>query len=415
MRARTWLAAIITVIVAALPTAAGEAVADDAPLVETGPVFNDPTGDTTAQNAILTKLGRLVQGATAGSEIRMSIYLLNSQWLVGELVKAADRGVSVQVIGDSDSVSTAYATLQNALGTDTTADSWVLTCPANSACLSQDPNPQDAYTTVNHNKFFLFSETTGSASGGTAVRDVVVQSSSNLTAWDLNTAWNDAMVVTGNTTLYQAYADYFDDLRAAGSGEIPQVADYPVETQAGVAKLYLFPRATSDPILNILNTVDDPVGDNAVCHGNSAGFGTSDGRTVIRVAMHQITRVAVAKKLWELDNAGCYVDVVYRLLDESASGAVVAQLAAPTAYGGIALHKLDEDSDGTSTHSKYLLIEGTYKGVPDQKIVFTGSHTYTVRALQGNDEALLKYADATVHDAYRLNFWHQRAAADVVQ
>ena len=242
-----------------------------------------------------------------------------------------------------------------------------------------------------------------------------VQSSGNLTGHDLGSYWNDAMVVTGNSALHQAYADYFEDLRATGSGETAPVADYPVDTQAGVAKLYLFPRATTDPVVNILNTVDDPVGTNAVCHGNSAGFGTSDGRTVIRIAMHHITRLEVAKKLWELDNAGCYVDVVYSLLDEMYSGEVVAQLAAPTAYGGVARHRLNVDLDGTSSHTKYLLVEGTYQGAADRKIVWTGSHTYTKSALVGNDEALLKYDDPAVHDAYRLNFWHQRAQADVIQ
>ncbi|MFF8973030.1 phospholipase D-like domain-containing protein [Streptomyces sp. NPDC014995] len=407
MRARTWLAAALAVAVTALPATAS---AEDAPAVTTGPVFNDPTGDTTAQNAILTKIGRLVQGAPAGSGIKLSLYLLHSQWLAGELVKAAGRGVSVQVIVDSDSTSTAYTTLVNALGTDTTAASWVLTCPAGRACLSQSAN------TVNHNKFFLFSETTGTATGtGTPVRDVVVQASANLTEWDTKKSWNDAMVVTGNSALHTAYADYFEALRATGSGEIPPVTDHPVATQAGVAKLYLFPRATTDPVVNILNTVDDPVGTHAACHGNSTGYGTTDGRTVIRVAMHHITRPAVAQKLWELDNAGCYVDVVYSLLDEMYSGQVVDTLTTPTAYGGIALHRLNADVDGTSSHTKYLLVEGTYNGVADQKIVWTGSHTYTRSALVGNDEALLKYHDSTVYDAYRLNFWHQRAAADVIQ
>lgn len=128
--------------------------------------------------------------------------------------------------------------------------------------------------------------------------------------------------------------------------------------------------------------------------------------------MHQITRAEVAKKLWELDDAGCYVDIVYRKLDNSGT-AIADQLAKPTRFGGITLHKLDDDAEGrTATHSKYLLIEGTYQGLPDQKIVFTGSHPYTVSGLVSNDEALLKYQDAAVHDAYRENFRAQRTAAD---
>lgn len=406
MRARTWLAAILMLAAAALPATAR---ADDTPLVTTGPVFNDPTGDTTAQNAILAKVGRLVQGAPAGSEIKLSLFLMHSQWLAGELIEAADRGVSVQIILDSHTSSTVATTLVNELGTDATAASWVLICPTDTACLSQ------ASDTVNHNKFFLFSETTGSESGVVAVQDVVVQSSANMRGWDAAEAWNEAMVVAGNSTLHQAYADYFEALRATAGGEIAPVADYPVDTQAGVAKLYLFPRATTDPIVNILSTVDNPVGTNAVCHGNSTGYGTSDGRTVIRIAMGHITRLAVAEKLWELDNAGCYVDIVHGLLDDMYSGEVVERLTTPTAYGGIALHELNEVVDGTSSHTKYLLVEGAYKGLADQKIVWTGSHNYTRSAFLGNDETLLKYDDATVHDAYRLNFWHQRAEADVIQ
>lgn len=158
------------------------------------------------------------------------------------------------------------------------------------------------------------------------------------------------------------------------------------------------------------------------CYGNSPGHGTEDGRTVVRVAMHQITRPEIAKKLWELDDAGCYVDIVYRYLDVEGAGTAIAdQLSKPTRFGGIALHRLDDADDGdgdpttrnaTATHSKYLLIDGTYLGNADQKIVFTGSHPYTKSALTTNDEALLKYDDAAVHDAYRENFRAQRALAD---
>jgi hypothetical protein len=66
---------------------------------------------------------------------------------------------------------------------------------------------------------------------------------------------------------------------------------------------------------------------------------------------------------------------------------------------------------GTATHTKYLLIEGSYKGVKDQKLVFTGSHPYTGLALTANDEALLKYVGPEMHDAYVTNFRDQRAAA----
>jgi phosphatidylserine/phosphatidylglycerophosphate/cardiolipin synthase-like enzyme len=388
--------------------------ASAASAVVTGPLFNKPTGTTSQQNAILSHVGALTNGATSGSRIRIAMYVFGSNWLAEQLVAAKDRGVSVQVIVDDATRkhregAGAYQILAQGLGTNPAAPSWVLACRPDHACLGKDPDPDDSYFPVNHNKFYLFSKSSGRAADpAQAVPDVVVQSSANLTTWDRKTAWNSAMTVVGNHTLFQAYNSYFEDLRAAALGQIPQTADYPVQVRAWPAKAYFFPRSKTDVILSILNNVDDPVDSSAVCHGNSAGYGTSDGRTVIRVAMHQITRIAVARKLWELDNAGCYVDIVYRYLDENGT-AVAAQLTKPTAYGGIALHRLD---GVTTTHSKYLLIEGAYSGVANRKIVFTGSHTYTYLALHGNDEALLKYVDPAVHDAYRANFWAQRAAAD---
>lgn len=133
------------------------------------------------------------------------------------------------------------------------------------------------------------------------------------------TAWNDALTVAGNDGLYNAYGDYFNDLRDAGMGRIPHTSDYRVQVQAGPAKVYY--------------------------------------------------------------------------------------LTKPGDYGGIALHQL---AGATVVHSKYLLIEGGYDGVADQQLVFTGSHTYTLSALQQNDEALLKYDDPQVYDAYRSDFWRLR-------
>ncbi|WP_437081070.1 hypothetical protein [Streptomyces sp. enrichment culture] len=91
-----------------------------------------------------------------------------------------------------------------------------------------------------------------------------------------------------------------------------------MDTQAGRAKSYYFPRKPEDDVIvNILKTVGTPVGTDNPCHGNDATrYGTSDGRTVVRVAMHGITRTEVAKQLVALDQAACYVDVVYRRMSD---------------------------------------------------------------------------------------------------
>jgi phosphatidylserine/phosphatidylglycerophosphate/cardiolipin synthase-like enzyme len=413
-------ATVVVAVLGVLSIQVRPAVADTAPVV-TGPTFNDPTGDATEQNAILDHVADLIEGAVPGSSIRISMFTFGSNWLAGLLVDAKNRGVSVQLILDHDSLTDgegakAYPILQGLGAYSPSAGataSWVLVCPAGGACLAADPTPGNAYHGVNHNKFYLFSSTSGAAADASlAVGDVVVQTSANLTNWDRITAWNDALTVVGNTALFDAYGKYFGDLRDAGAGTKPKTLNYPVAVQAGPAKVYFFPRNgtdTDDVIVNILDAVDDKVGTNAICHGNTGGYGTTDGRTIIRVAMHQITRIDVAKKLWQLDNDGCYVDVLYAQLDVNGS-AVSDQLHKATAYGGIALTKVSAPQATSVIHSKYMIIEGAYNGVPNQEIVFTGSHTYTISALHSNDETLLKYVDPTIYTDYRSDFWRIRDA-----
>ncbi|MFF3836694.1 phosphatidylserine/phosphatidylglycerophosphate/cardiolipin synthase family protein [Streptomyces sp. NPDC001930] len=390
--------------------------------VTTGAVFNDPNStDAAARGRILSHLAGLVDGAEAGSSIRISLYLFHSVYLANKLGDAHKRGVTVQVVVDADSKSTGLETLKTRLADPAgSPGSWVRTCKPEEACLALDPgttaaDPNGTYDNVNHNKFFLFSRTKGK--GDVFVDDVVVQGSGNLTSQDTDDWWNDALTVVGNTELFDAYTRYFDDQAAAAVGQTPQVADYAHDTQAGPAKVYFFPRSSTDTVVNILATVA-PVGTPDSCTGNSPGVGTADGRTKIRIAQGHITRTEVARKLWELANAGCDIEIVYRSLDnwtadDQPMGQVANWLTRPvTGKGRITLHQLDNDKRGGSdSHTKYLLVEGTYYGGVNKKIVFTGSHTYTTTALKYNDEALLKYEDATVFDAYVKNFEAQRAAA----
>lgn len=259
-----------------------------------------------------------------------------------------------------------------------------------------------------------------------------MQSSGNLSSNDYQKYWNDALTVVNNTTLYRGYSGYFQKQAAASIDSAQQVTDVLMDTQASRAKAYFFPRAHSGPedgpddvIVNILKTVDNAVVRQTLpCRGNDykedgTGYGTKDGGTVIRIAMGDITRTKVVEELIRLDKAGCHVDIVHGPTSPEAE----ALFNGYTAYGGVTRRKLysELEAPGTTIHTKYLLIEGTYNGKTNQKIVFTGSHTYTHCALIGNDEALLKWDDSVttdplsktvVYDDYRRNFWTQRAAAD---
>lgn len=417
---------------AALTVAPSASASATEPTVTTGAIFNNPTGEAqgTAESApkdpvrlaetrIKQHLLDLIRGAAKDSYIRISVYL-PWDWEVSKaLVTAHQRGVNVQVIA-GDGRFWAVSNLQTELAKPGAPNSWIRTCKTieqpndkvvHDACLAKDSTvPRD---NVNHQKFFLFSSTKGT--GQVYVDDVVVQSSGNLTDADFTKWWNDALTIVGNSALHEAYKTYFDAQKVGAEGG-QQIDNYPADTQAGKAKVYFFPKSGDDTIVNILKTVI-PAGTATPCGGNTT-VGTKDGRTKIRIAQGHITRPEVAEQLWKLAEAGCHIEIVYRSLENwDKNGQPYSQVSPwltrpTTGKGRIILHDLANDErGGTDTHTKYLLIEGTYYNGPDKKIVFTGSHTFTESALRYNDEALLKYEDPAVFAAYLQNFEDQRTAS----
>ncbi|HEX6345164.1 phospholipase D-like domain-containing protein [Umezawaea sp.] len=356
--------AVMALVVPAQPAAAA---------VVGGAIFNDPTVPA-RQRAIVDHDRSLINGAAAGSSIRMAMFHFNDAGVAADLVAAHDRGVDVRVVLDhSDSGTAPSKSLISALG------SRVTVCTKDAACIGSKGTP------IMHNKFFLFSSTLGSS-------NVVVQQSSNLNSGNYTALWNNAVTTVGNTALYNAYLAYFDDLAAKVKN-----SDYYRTVSAGAVKAYFFPRAgsdeTSDTIYNMLN-------ENVTCEGNTS-TGTETGRTVIRIAMWYFSRDDIARELRDLANEKCWIEVVYTTLDAGSRGYL-------TGNDRIVLHQI---AGAHEVHSKYLLVEGTYAGKKDSKWVMTGSHNYSNAALRENDETLLRIESASVHDQYRSNFWALRAAA----
>lgn len=352
--------------------------------------FNDPlSGVRTEQTVIRDQVVDLIRRADAGSTIRLSMYQLWSATVARALTAAHDdplRAVNVQVVLDDVSASSpvadgTYDTLKASLGTDTSRSSFVTLCPASKSCLG-DPARGNS---VSHNKYVLFS-----SAGGGSLRNVVVQTSSNLTPSSYDKYWNSATTVTGNSTLYNAYVAYFQKLKAKNYSTWKYTS-----TSAGAQKAYFFPRAgttnSSDTVVGILNNVDCSWSDSTGTH-----------RTGIRLAMFTLTRQGVADKLAGLRRAGCYVDIVYTNMDAGTWRALHFS-------GGPRVRCYDYDDDGDSTtermvmHSKYLLIDGWYYGRRD-KVLWTGSANYSTPGLRSNDEALLKVNDDATAAAYRGNF-----------
>jgi len=341
--------------------------------VAQGAVFNDPTTPA-KQYAIRDHLRSLIQGAATGSRIHIAIYHFDDASVAADLVDANNRGVDVRMVMNFSTSTTGPArTVIQALGAKVTL------CTQDAACIGNLTSP------IMHNKFFLFSSTSGST-------NVVVQSSANLTRGNAETHWNNAVTLVGNTALYNGYLSYFNDLAAKVKNN-----DYYRTVAAGSVKAYYFPRAGSN---ESTDTIYNMLTDNVTCEGN-ASTGTQTGRTIIRIAMWYFSRDDIARRLRALADQKCWIEVVYTTLDAGSAGYL-------SGHDRIVLYQI---SGNYIVHSKYMLIEGTYAGQKDTKWVMTGSHNYTNAALRENDEALIRIQSASIHDQYRSNFWALRAAA----
>ncbi|WDZ83770.1 phospholipase D-like domain-containing protein [Micromonospora cathayae] len=371
-----------TALLATVGLAAATFLAPGSPAVAavtSGAVFNNPTV-AGQQYAVVEHLQALIRGAATGSTIRVAIYHFSLTRVSDDLIAAHDRGVNVRVVVDSESRDyPAVTSLTGRLGSNRANPSWVTVCTSGRACIG------DLGTPIMHNKFFLFSNTSGST-------NVLVQSSANLTNANAERYWNNAVTLVGNTAVYDAYAAYHSDLAAQVKNN-----DYYRTTSSGNAKSYFFPRAgTTQDTDTIYNMLDE----NVTCEGNTS-TGTETGRTIIRIGMWYFSRNPIATKLRELADRKCWVEVVYTDSDADVPAIL-------SGHDRIRLYRISGDY---IVHSKYMLIEGTYAGQRDTKWVMTGSHNYSNAALRENDEALLRIQSATIHDQYRSNFWALRDAA----
>jgi phosphatidylserine/phosphatidylglycerophosphate/cardiolipin synthase-like enzyme len=346
---------------AAAPAGAASPAAGTDPVPQTGPIFNSPVSGSAKRDAIASRVARLIAGTPKGGRISIAMYHFSSMDTAAQLVAAAKRQVSVQVVLDHE--STAYPALKRlkrGLGTNRKKQSWVTVCEEDAGCIGPE---------FNHNKFFLFSSTGGA-------QNLVVQTSANATDGARDTQWNDALVLE-DPAVYAAYLAYFGDLAAQH-----HTLDYHHTVQAGKYRLDFFPWAKGDPISQALGHVS--------CAGG----------TRIRVSLGHFTWRPIAKKLWRLNDAGCRVQVVFDIIGP----ATLEALVKPGGKGGApATRYLTEGGVTTYAHSKYLLIDGQYDGRP-QKVVFTGSNNYTRVGFHGHDEAMITVADPQLEQEYAANF-----------
>ncbi|MGW6966405.1 phospholipase D-like domain-containing protein [Streptomyces zaomyceticus] len=401
--------ALAAALLATIPVLSAAPAEAETAGVTTQAVFNNPIGTAAERWAIVNKQVELVNGAPAGSRIRVAMYYAKDGTLPDALISAHARGVQVQAIFDNKVVAenqTPYNNLVTALGSDTSKPSWVIDCGVGRGCVGT--KAMNGVTAIQHNKFMLFTETQGTPR-------VVVQSSANLNdGRDGTKGWNNALVLAGNDSIYNAYNGYFDDLAARRANNNYYDTGRP-PLASGNAKIHFYPRAATSDSVFYSDPGEDTVStvlDNVTCHGNSIVGTTDTHRTRIRVSMTQFARPYLADRLNELDAQGCYIEVAmtYDTANSMAKASLEKLLSkTSSAYGGV-ITKYYCGKDATWIHDKYLLVEGNYYGVPDRKIVWTGSHNWTTNSLRQSDETMLQLEDAAIHDAYVSNYNKTRAA-----
>ncbi|GAB3474034.1 phospholipase D-like domain-containing protein [Nocardiopsis coralliicola] len=391
-RARGLAAAGAAAVLVAGAVGAASADAGGDALQATEATFNEPGGDANGTE-IITELEELIDGAEDGSTIRVAQYRLRDHEITSALERAAvDRGVQVQVLVDhgtrKDGEDDDFARLEAALADDGDDATWVKIC--------DDGPPGGERAGCNgsnamHNKFFLFSETSGAT-------EVLSTGSYNHSGTGVGGTggWNSLYTTSGNSGLYERYGAYFGDLEGVADGEQPPDGDYygsnPPEIY-GDTKAYFYPRADGegrDTYLNSLNEVD--------CAAQS---------TTVRVDMWSFTRAPIGQKLRDLAEEGCTVDVVATRIRKGACNAMTSG-GLPE---GLSIRGFTNQDAGT--HQKNLLIDGHYLE-DGAKAVFTGSHNWNSLSWQNNDENVLRILGNTaVHDQFAGNFAKVQEAADI--
>lgn len=334
--------------------------------VTQGPRFNLPSKDKGKAGALDLYIKSLIRHAPAKSEVDVALFRLREASMAKELVAAKKRKVRVRVVIDNDSLAESkgvYDYLARNLGTSTKASSWIVVCPKDRGCIA--PSAKGVWG-KNHNKFYAFSRTFDS-------RNVVVQTSGNATG-GMYADYNDAYTLA-DSGLYTAYRGYFYALAKHQAN-----GDYYRQVWSGKRAVAFFPKASGDPVLDVLNRV-----------------GCASG-TPVRLSSGIFNRTDVARALARLDDQGCDVQVVAATFG---SGTLKA-LSQPGRHGGVNVHYFT-GSAVNKAHSKYLLIDGAYNG-GRHRLVLTGSHSYTVDALRHNDEAMLSLVDSSAFPAYVANF-----------
>ncbi|MGH3243186.1 MAG: phospholipase D-like domain-containing protein [Spirillospora sp.] len=357
-------AAFTALVVAALPATTAGADEQAAPVKPTSALASGAYFNRLGQpdDRLVDHLVDLIDGTPDGESILGTAYHFDEPRVTDALIKASEeRQVKIQLLTDYNAYETEpeVKRLKNAVEGQGN-DSWVVRCPArgsSTACIG---------TGAMHNKFFLFSKTSGS-------NWVVSTTSANLNEGSGRNLFNSTYTHVGNEGLYDQFQHYFTDLGVADPDN-EYYENHPPQI-SGNTKSYFYPRAAGDTVTSTLKET--------ACPG------------MIQVGMWSISRGSPTEELRRLADAGCTVRIVaHHIYDQACENL--------TKDGKITLYGFKEGKP--YIHAKNILINATYTGEPHQ-VVFTGSANLNSPSLRDNDENVIRVMDEPrTYEAFHRNF-----------
>lgn len=310
---------------------------------------------------VVEELQRQIAATESGGSIRIAMYEWTLKRVANDLVAAQSRGVDVKaVLGTNDDKPDGNDTVIEILESGGIP---VVQCA--DGCL---PNRDGQRRGAMHNKFLLINDANGKT---------VSQTSSNLTGGQVARHQN-LLSTTGDDGLYDYYLGYWNRLAAKSwtvDGDTWTNADRSRKGDHDLAKAYVFPVDSGDPLRAVLDNVTD-------CR-------TDDDRIWVTPSITE--RTSIRARLIELHNAGCDVKVVVANTDSEK----FMQADVP-GLGKLSAAKVKTVA---GTHNKITVIDAKYAG-EWRKLVVTGSHNLSYNALENANDVMLRLIHPGVTNEY---------------
>jgi phosphatidylserine/phosphatidylglycerophosphate/cardiolipin synthase-like enzyme len=333
-----------------------------------GPTFNNPYGGSIAAHRIVHELVETIDSVKRHHKIRIASWNFRSVAIANALIRAHNRGVSVQVIMDYGNWNTDlpnyiarrthYALERGNKRRKHDMKSWLRRCRG--SCRGRHG--------IAHTKFYIFDKVQ-------KTKDVVMYGSANATELAASIQWNDIFTQINSQKKYAEFRGVFNQMKhdhAVKQGFLTY--------KQGRMRLSFYPftgkHTKLDPVLKVL--------DNIRCAGATRGTGIA-GHTKVRIAQtatYGRRGINLASRLATMQHNGCNIRVVYAMF----GGKAVKILRG----AHVPLTHLAYDADCNGIYDKYvhmksMTVSGVYGKNTHARITWNGSANWTPVSLYSDE------------------------------